>query len=68
MYNCLIKQTGKCMPIEFCTYIVNQMGEYIDNGVQKDPKKARTVLKPNPIIEEQKELCADFLFHSETQD
>ena len=56
------------MPIEFCTYIVNQMGEFIDNGIQKDPKKARTILKPNPIIEEQKELCADFLFHSETQD
>lgn len=53
-YNHLIKQTGKCMPLQFCTYIVNQIGDFVDNGIQKDPKLGRTILKPNPIIEEQK--------------
>ena len=62
-YNALIKQTGKCMPLQFCTYIVNQIGDYVDNGIQKDPKLARTILKPNPIIQDQIEKlsCADLL-------
>jgi len=63
MYNCLIKQTGKCMPLQFCTYIVNQIGDYVDNGIQKDPKLAKTILKPNPVIQDQIEKlsCADLL-------
>jgi len=63
LYNALIKQTGKCMPLQFCTYIVNQIGNYVDNGILEDPKKAKTILKPNPIIEDQinQMLCADLL-------
>lgn len=60
-YNNLIKQTGKCMPVQFCTYLTNQIGNYIDNGINEDPKKAKNIIKKNPIIEEQKEICAELL-------
>lgn len=60
-YNAVMKQSGKFMPVQFCTYIVDQIGEYIDNGIQIDPRLGRTILKPNPIIEEQKEICAELL-------
>lgn len=51
------------MPLQFCTYIVNQIGDYVDNGIQKDPKLAKTILKPNPVIQDQIEKlsCADLL-------
>jgi site-specific DNA-cytosine methylase len=55
-YDNLIKQTGKCMPIQFCTYIVEQIGLFVDHGLSPDPEDAKTILKPNPIIENQKAL------------
>ena len=55
-YDKLIKQTGKCMPLQFCTYIVEQIGLFVDHGIKPDPNEGTTILKPNPIIEEQKAL------------
>lgn len=56
----LIKQTGKCMPTHFCDYITrviaNHLGENHSVNITGD-----SFLKPNLIIKEQLELCADLL-------
>lgn len=47
----LIKQTGKCMPVEFCTYVAKQIRDHID-GVQWS--EGKRILRPNPLIDEAK--------------
>jgi len=45
-----IKQTGKCMPIEFPYYFAKQVRKFLKKGVL--PENATRVIKPNPYIEE----------------
>lgn len=51
-YLCQIKQTGKCMPIQFCKYITDQIHAFL-NGVEFETS-GESLLKPNLIIEEAK--------------
>ena len=55
----LIKQTGKCMPVEFCTYLVDQIGHFID-GVPFETT-GKSYLKPNILIQENIKECVDLL-------
>lgn len=61
-YGSLIKQTGKFMPVEFCTFITGQINEFLlsrgypdENelyeGTQNDPKR---LINPNKYIDANK--------------
>ena len=44
-----IKQTGKCMPIEFAYYFAKQIRDFLDFGIL--PEKGNRILKPNTHIQ-----------------
>ena len=44
-----VKQTGKCMPIQFAEYFAKQAKEFLEEGIL--PEKGTRILKPNPHIE-----------------
>lgn len=56
----LIKQTGKCMPTQFCDYITRLIADHLGEGPEVNPSGV-SYLKPNLIIQEQLQLCADLL-------
>lgn len=56
----LIKQTGKCMPTQFCDYITRLIADHLGEGPEVKPTGI-SYLKPNLIIQEQLQLCADLL-------
>lgn len=50
----LIKQTGKCMPIQFGRYVSEQIYDHI-TGNLKYPWVPSRMIKPNPIIDDAKQ-------------
>lgn len=48
-----IKQTGKAMPIQFCTYVADQVKHHIE--AEPFASTGRRVLKPNPKVTQAKE-------------
>jgi site-specific DNA-cytosine methylase len=50
----VIKQTGKCMPVEFCKYVTEQIKGHIDGDAfyNEGPKR---ILNHNPLIDEAKQ-------------
>lgn len=57
----VIKQTGKCMPVQFCKYVTAKIMNHI-NGISTvtDNDGPERILNPNPLISEAKKWYCDF--------
>jgi site-specific DNA-cytosine methylase len=55
-YMAVYKQTGKFMPVEFCTYFYNQVKCYLSGKEHKEATGKRFI-KHNPYIDEAKYFC-----------
>jgi len=56
----LIKQTGKCMPVEFCRYVSEEIRDHME-GIGRQP--GRRILNPNPLITEAKQIyCKNYRY------
>jgi site-specific DNA-cytosine methylase len=51
--NSVIRQTGKCMPVQFCKYITKQIKDNLEDKIKGMPEPKR-VLNHNPLINEAK--------------
>lgn len=58
----VIKQTGKCMPVQFCEFVSEQIAEHI-NGI-KAAYSGNRILKPNPYITEAKKWYCEHVGYS----
>lgn len=58
-YSHLIKQTGKFMPVEFCTFITGQIKDFLE-GTRKDSDYTQQrLINPNKYVDENKyEFCS----------
>lgn len=62
----LIKQTGKFMPVEFCTFLTRQIQEFLDGVRDENTYTRKRVLKTQPIIDESKvAYCTNVGYGSE---
>lgn len=50
----MIKQTGKCMPVQFCTYVVNQIKHHMNSNPFYCMNGGERIIKPNPLVTEAK--------------
>jgi len=58
------RQLGKCMPVQFCYYVAEQIARHIRGEEYMDTGKR--VLNPNPLIDEAKQwLCKNHGFSNE---
>ena len=56
----LVKQTGKCMPVQFCYYVSQQIADHINGKIEPyDPKKHTRILNPNIEVEKAKKWYCD---------
>lgn len=57
-YSNLIKQTGKFMPVEFCTYLTNMIEDFLEEGLDEELYTKERFLNPNEHIDRNKyEYC-----------
>lgn len=62
----LVKQTGKCMPIQFCTFLVNQIAGHL-KGVKTRASGKRFLKYPEFMLEQFDELAQEVLFLDEEE-
>ena len=62
----VIKQTGKCMPVEFCTYVTHQIAWHIEGKVFM-PGGDR-ILNPNPLIDAGKKWYCENVGYAHQED
>jgi len=53
-YSHLIKQTGKFMPVEFCTFITQQIMNFLEGIRDEDNYTQARLIGPNPYVDENK--------------
>lgn len=51
----VIKQTGKCMPVQFCKYVTQQIQDHIKMPTDQYHSEQLRILNSNPLINEAKE-------------
>ena len=51
----IIKQTGKCMPVQFCEFVSQQIADHISGSHIHEPSSAKRILSPNLYITEAKQ-------------
>jgi site-specific DNA-cytosine methylase len=57
-YGSLIKQTGKFMPVEFCTFVTGQIKSFLDGTRKDDDYTQKRYLNPNEFVDKNKyEFC-----------
>ena len=55
----MVRQTGKAMPVQFCTYVARQVMAHIQGGERRDLTNTR-VIQPNAYVDEAKSwYCAN---------
>jgi len=58
-YSHLIKQTGKFMPIEFCTFITLQIKNFLEDVREDDDYTQARLINPNNLVDQNKwEFCS----------
>lgn len=62
----LIKQTGKFMPVEFCTYLTAQFKAFLEGRIPDECTGHRT-LNPNPLIDQNKFDYCSFYGYSDQE-
>lgn len=50
-YGCLVRQTGKFMPVEFCTYITGQFMDLLTGKYNHEKYTGKRLISPNPTID-----------------
>lgn len=57
-YGSLIKQTGKFMPVEFCTFVTGQIKDFLEENRDEENYSNKRLLNPNAFIDQNKfEFC-----------
>lgn len=53
-YSHLIKQTGKFMPVEFCTYVTGLIADFLNGEYGEGYASGKRFLNPNEMVDENK--------------
>lgn len=60
-YQSLIKQTGKFMPVEFCTFLTQYIKDFLEGKIDKNNYTTRRFIKSNELISENRfNYCKNF--------
>lgn len=61
---CLIKQTGKFMPVEFCSFLTQQIKDFLEFSREDTDYSGKRIIKPNPLIDREKFLYCQNIGYS----
>lgn len=53
-YGSLIKQTGKFMPVEFCTFITQQIKDFLEGNRNEEDYTQKRLINPNNDVDQNK--------------
>ena len=63
-YNFLLKQTGKCIPVEFTTFLIQQISDFL-NGVRQESNYTKVrLIDSDPLIDNNKSMYCQVIGYS----